>query len=158
MAPGSFLHLIWDHQVLVAAAFAAMSAYPVWRFGARPERTSLTILLAAIAATFLTRSLIGRITQDQVQELDAVIGAIACGLLILIAVRANRIYPMVMAAGQTIAGLAHLLKAFDLIQGRIGYLVPVVGGAYIALAALWVGTLVHARRVKREGPYPDWIG
>lgn len=154
-----WLHLLWAHQSPEIMALVMLSAPLVWHFGRQPERMATMAILLLFAQNLLTPLLAASYAPDTDFTIDDPSADVVClALLTLVAVKANRFYPLVMAAGELIAVMAHALHAAHLIDNHPAYLLINVSGSYISIVALWVGTFQHWRRQRRSGPYPDWCG
>lgn len=77
-------------------------------------------------------------------------------LLLIIAFRANRYWPMGVAAMQVLQVVGHLLKLADPHMLPLLYWISAVVWAYPMLLLLLLGTLRHYNREKRLGPEPSW--
>ena len=77
-------------------------------------------------------------------------------LLLAIAFRANRYWPIGMAAMQVLQVVGHLLKLADPHMLPLLYWISSVVWAYPMLILLGLGTVRHRNRVKRLGPEPSW--
>jgi hypothetical protein len=77
-------------------------------------------------------------------------------LLCLIAIRANRLWPIPAAAGQLVAVLVHMGKLFnpEMIPDSYAFLVTIWSWPMVALLAL--GTRAHRRRLAQGIIVPDW--
>ena len=86
--------------------------------------------------------------------------AIADGLLLvsltLIALRANRLWPIVLAGLQLSASFVHLTKALYPDLPASGYAVFLQMWAWPMLAVTAWGTRQHQRRIRCFGSEPDW--
>ncbi len=77
-------------------------------------------------------------------------------LFLLIALRANRLYPLVIAAAQIITVVAHLLRLGVIDMHPRTYAVLIIAPDIVQIAALMAGTAWHAHRLGRIGTYPSW--
>jgi hypothetical protein len=84
------------------------------------------------------------------------IDLILLALMTAVALRANRVYPLLIAAAQLIAVMAHVVRMVsgDLVPRTYASLV--IAPAHFQILVLLVGTLIHIRREDRFGPYPSW--
>jgi hypothetical protein len=76
--------------------------------------------------------------------------------LFWLALRANRQWPMPMAAMQALQVLGHLMKLAQPTILPLLYWLDRVAWAYPMLVLLALGTLRHANRVRRLGAEPPW--
>ncbi len=133
---------------------ALVSGYALWRGGA-PERWAGVLLALAAAATYLSY------TPDAVRFRSVEAGVLVvdltltCGLWLL-ALRSNRIWPMLITALQFASTLVHISKAIDLGMSPWAYHFLLKLGGYPILLALAVGTARHDARLRRHGVDRSW--
>ena len=129
--------------------------YALWR-GGQPERFVALSFLAA----FLTGLLLNRLGYrwHDLQLGSFGVDAMLLLLLLVIAFRANRFWPIGMAAMQLLQVTGHLLKLADPRMLPLLYWISSVMWAYPMLLLLWLGTIRHHNRVKRYGPERSWSG
>jgi hypothetical protein len=77
-------------------------------------------------------------------------------LLLAIAFRANRYWPIGVGAMQMLQVVGHLLKLADPGMLPMLYWLSSVVWAYPMLLLLLLGTVRHRNREKRLGPEPSW--
>lgn len=138
--------------VLVLGILLALA----FRRGGQPERIVASLLSLAFAVELARNTLTGA---PAFRTLDlfmmAVDSAVLLGM-IGVAVQANRLWPMVVAALQLVILTAHISLLLQL-KGIVGaYWGMSVLPIYPQFACLLGGILAHMRRRKRYGPYPDW--
>ncbi|MDB5680426.1 MAG: hypothetical protein JWO16_231, partial [Sphingomonas bacterium] len=75
---------------------------------------------------------------------------------VAIALRANRYWPIGIAAMQVLQVVGHLLKLADPHMLPLLYWLSSVVWAYPMLILLALGTVRHRNREKRLGPEPSW--
>jgi hypothetical protein len=139
-------------QRLVLVLLAALA----WWRGAGPEKASATVLLI-----FLTDPLdhwlnVQGIDYNVVALRDFVIDCVVAGLLTAIALRANRIYTLWMAAWQLLAVLSHLGRFESSSSAALAYAILMYTPSYLLLITLGLGLAAHMRRVKKQGDYRSW--
>lgn len=126
------------------------------RNGGAPER--YTAFAIAIAFTF-NALVIAIQGPSDFQTFEPLRCAIEVGMFVactLIAVYANRFWPICIAALQLIILTAHLARLID-IQGLAGvYWGITTIPSYLQLMVLVIGIRSHAQRKTRLGPYRDW--
>lgn len=84
------------------------------------------------------------------------IDMVAAVALIVIAVRANRIYTLWLAGLQIIAVFAHLARGLSEAISTIAYVVMFSGPSYFQIIILGSGIWLHYRREQRHGNYRSW--
>lgn len=128
----------------------------LWR-GAAPEKI--------ISAAFVGMWVIDRLYHlfvtsgsrfGQVDPVHLGIDAIATIVLLLVALKANRLYPLWLTALQLAATLSHLFRAASpSLQGG-AYSIFIVAPSYLQIPSFAIALLLHIRRVQKHGPYPSW--
>ncbi len=132
----------------------AASAYATWRGGA-PERAVAALLLVAAIVSSLIPVIPGR--TFFVIDVDVIaIDLVLLSVLVLIAVRADRFWPLWLAALQLVAIGVHGVRAYDPHILPIVYARIVGEIAYPMLALLVIGTVRHHSRALRLGGERDW--
>ncbi|MDB5679748.1 hypothetical protein [Sphingomonas bacterium] len=137
---------------LFAFLWLGSCAYALWR-GGQPERFVAVIFLASSPLS------IAAYTPNPwrgVQWGILTVDVVMLVLMLAIAFRANRYWPMGIAAMQMLQVLGHLIKLTDPTMLHVVYWVSAVVWAYPMLLLLLLGTVRHHNRVKRLGPEPSW--
>ena len=131
----------------------------IWaaRKGGGPERACGWSFLAMAVADRSYHFLVS--ARVELETVDSWHFALDLGLLaalVPIALRANRLYPLGLAACQIIAVNAHIARdAFTQIT-PIAYYVMYVVPSYAQLVILACGIWAHVQREEKYGPYRDW--
>lgn len=129
-----------------------------WK-GAGPERAVAGVMIGILVSDRTYHLMFGNFTNlVSIDYGHALIDLVAMIALVGIAMRANRMYTLWIAALQLIAFNAHLAR--ELAQGMspIAYLILYIGPSYFQLLAQGLGLSAHRRRLARYGPYRSWIG
>ena len=138
--------------VLFIALWLGVCAYALWR-GGQPERfVAIIFLIAAPLSSAVYSANLWHGMQIGIFAVDVVM----LGLLLIIALRANRYWPIGMAAMQVLQVVGQLLKLADRDMPVIIYWIGAAVWAYPMLILLLLGALRHRNRVKRLGPEPSW--
>jgi hypothetical protein len=133
--------------VLLAAA---------WRWGGAPERwLASSFVLIMVAPVYVLRALVAEVNHP-VLGAWLMLDLAAGGVFILIALYANRNYPLWVAGFQLVALGAHLVGQVDLAITQLAMAILVIGPSYGQLLVLIAGFVRHLRRERRFGPYRDW--
>lgn len=147
-----------DQSSTIPGATALAALLLAWRFGRAPERFLASLLLAIIASDLLLAMPDpGRVAYDSFRIEIAVRDAFVLAGVGAIALRANRLYPLVMAGAALVAVLAHLMRWLELYQGHFSYLVLTTAPDFVIFAAFLVGLVLHIRRERLSGPSPEWL-
>ncbi len=143
---------VWFFRALlcVSALFAA-------RKGDEPEWTVAIILLAALAFDCANHLLFGDPTWFEVNPGHFVIDLWMLLTLTWVALKANRGWPLWVSATQLIVMLAHFAKLIEVDEARLSYWVMMQMPAVLQVIILIIGTLAHAARRQRVGPYAAWL-
>lgn len=86
----------------------------------------------------------------------AIIDVTATLLLVAIALQANRMYTLWVAAFQLVATTAHLAREIAVMMKPIAYAILAISPSYFQLALLLAGLVYHVRRKRDWGEYRDW--
>lgn len=140
--------------VWIFLALLCVSCLLALWLGGAPERLVAGIfVLAWLASKAVPRS--WRIFA-QFETMTLAIDILLLVALLLIALKANRRWPMAMTSLQAIIVLAHLAKLVDPQLIRPAYAIMTWSWPFLQLLLLIIGTLLHARRVARTGAVASW--
>ncbi|MCJ2182043.1 hypothetical protein MTR62_04900 [Novosphingobium sp. 1949] len=147
------LDLKSDLEVL---SFALLFVFAMLRGGA-PER----LLSGLMVAMFLVHRLYHLAAHGSVMFGAVNMGHFAIDLVMLadfgvIALYANRVYPLWMAAAQLIAVIAHVYLLVPAIAVRYAYDVMTITPSYMQVVFLALGLGSYVRRHGRSGSVRDW--
>lgn len=141
-------------MIIFNALLLGSCSYALLRGGA-PERIVGGSLLTACAATLLSYSELST-RFDHVEMAVFTVDAILLCVLVAVALRADRLWPLFVAGLHISTVGAHLIKFFDLNMIRVTYAVMIAGWSYPMLALLAIGTWRHRRRLKIHGHDHPW--
>lgn len=127
-----------------------------FRRGSMPEKAGGVIVAFNLSVDLLVRELVGSWDFGAFSSTRLLIDLVEFGLLLVLALSANRVWPIFSAAAQLLAVGGSLAVwgspgGIDLAYWAVTQ-VPLFG----QLAALACGTCFHLRRQARIGPYRDW--
>ncbi len=125
------------------------------RRGGAPERMTAVACLVATAATVagtLPRENDFAAVEPEVLLVDLALLAV----LLAIAFKANRFWPIFAAASHSIAVAVHLAKAANPSLVAPVYAFASSGTSLLVLLLLWIGTIRHRRRLRIYGSDPSW--
>lgn len=127
-----------------------------WK-GGGPERAVAGVMVGILVCDRIYHLIFGNFsTVVSIDYGHALIDLVAMVALVLIALRANRMYTLWIAALQLIAFNAHLARELAEGMSPIAYLILYIGPSYFQLLAQAGGLWAHRRRVARYGPYKSW--
>jgi hypothetical protein len=143
------INMIFYHALLVACW-----AYALRRGGA-PEKIGATILAIG---SFLTVAVISeRTVRHRSVEVDVLVVDILClAAFLVLALRADRFWPLWVAALQMIGTAGHAVKFVDPEIVRRAYALMLVIWAYPMIMLLVAGTWRHQLRLARLGTDKSW--
>ena len=128
--------------------------YAILRGGA-PERITGWLLIAATVLTPLAaRGLATRYVQAELGIFIVDVALLTA--LTIVALKADRLWPMILAAMQLDTTAVHILKLVDADMIRITYALMIAAWSYPMLFILAVGTMRHRRRLARFGEDRAW--
>lgn len=137
--------------ILLALALAC------WRWGAGPEKACAIVLLLMKLLDLPYHWISGRgVNFLTVDVGHAAIDVSASVALVLIALRANRLYPLCMAGFQLISLISHLTRAAMEQTAPLAYSILMIAPSYLLIGTLALGLFLHRRRLMRYGPYRSW--
>ena len=148
---------LWAIRPDAQYAYGALLLLAVlWR-GDAPERILGATLAGMLGVDQLHHALVG----GSILWRNANLGHIAIdcavfAVVVPVALRANRVYPLWIGAAQLIALLAHIYRLSLTDINRFAYDVMAVIPSYIQLTAMTLGLGFHMSRRKRLGSYPSW--
>ncbi len=137
-----------------AALLVVTSGYALWRGGA-PERVVATGLVLAYVATVLSWSPLPSRFYGMELNVFAVDVALFA-LLIIVAMRADRGWPFLVAALQLDAVGAHFVKLVAPDTIRVAYALLIAIWSWPVQMLLAVGTWRHVRRMTVDGYDRSW--
>jgi len=125
--------------------------------GAEPEFGIATGLLAMIILDIIYHAVFG--VALNLAEADighVIIDTLVAIAFVAIAITANRIYPLWIAALQLVALSAHLVREVANQISPIAYAILYILPSYFQIVALSLGLYLHIRRRKKLGNYRAW--
>lgn len=141
-----------QHIAIVLLAMA------IWRWGGAPERWVIGVVVGVLLLPFYVFKLQGY--QDIYFGPVAVIGVgtdlVAAAAFVLIAVNANRNYPLWVAGFQLVAVGAHAVNALVESFSPLAFLILTIGPSYCQLLLIFAGFIRHVMRERRFGQYRAW--
>ncbi len=155
---GELLDLFNTYRVVVQHTAALLLAAAIWRWGGSPERWLIGIFVStAVLPVYPLLWLHVVLSNEEVLlQVWFVIDMIAAGLFILVALNANRNYPLWIAGFQLVALVAFVVQALVDAVSPLAAAILIIGPSYGILLVLAAGFLRHHRREQRSGPYREW--
>jgi nicotinamide riboside transporter PnuC len=141
-------------SLLYLVALVACCGYAFLR-GGGPERFGAAIISIGSVLTYLAMS--NAATNYRSVEFDAFVIDVLCLLaFVVLALRANRYWPLWVAALQIIGLGGHFVKLAEPGTLRQAYGFALVFWSYPMLLLIALGTFNHQRRLRRFGSDPSW--
>jgi hypothetical protein len=144
-----------DLRQIIFFAVQAVTCLYAFRRGALPERSVAGMMAVAALAT-VASPVRPHISYYTVELPVLTIDLVFLGCLCILAARADRFWPMWVAALQLLAITVHGVRLYDTQLLPSVYSAAVGLMAYPMMALLVVGTRRHVKRVAARGPEPDW--
>jgi len=148
--PGGLPMNILVYGLLLAGCWG----YALWRGGA-PERIGATILGIGSVLTAMAASNVA-ISFKSVETGILVVDLAASVAFLALALRADRFWPLWVAAFQILGTAGHGVKYVDPEVLRRTYAFIIVFWSYLMIALLVIGTWRHQQRVARLGSDHSW--
>jgi hypothetical protein len=139
---------------LTVTTFLALFGFAK-RFGKGPEQQVAGILLANFLLLLFYVGFFGRVDFEKVNRVLAILDLASLVGFLWVALRANRMWPLVIAALQVVVMIAHLSVLIQL-GARTAYWGMMAVSQYLQLLVMASGLIMHHRREKRIGPYRSW--
>ena len=129
--------------------------FAFWR-GSKPEMLGALIVALDVAIDLVLRQWLGPWDFSAFSSSRFAIDLVEFGLLLSLALSANRVWPIFSAAAQLVA-VAGSLAVWGSKGGmQVAYWAVTQSPLLGQLAALAIGTLFHLRRQAVVGSYRDW--
>lgn len=148
---------LWAARPYAQYAYGALLLLAALSRGAAPERILAATLAGMLGVDQLHHALLGgSILWREANLGHIVIDCAVFAVVMPVALRANRVYPLWIGAAQMIALLAHAYRLSLTEINRFAYDVMAVIPSYIQLSAMTLGLAFHMWRRKKLGSYPSW--
>jgi len=133
-------------------------ALAIWRWGGAPERSLMAIFIAAMVLPVRVFEWLGLgdLAFGPLALAYVAIDLVAGAAFVMVALNANRNYPMWIAGFQLVAISAHAVRGLVDTVSPLAYLILSIGPSYCQLLLIFVGFIRHVLRENRFGPYREW--
>ena len=148
---------IWLHKSLIQwLLLSVFVLLAVWR-GGGPERQFALVFIGMFCFDRLYHLLFGRGQFLLRADLGHIlIDTIALAAFVLIALRANRFYPLWLASFQLMTIVSHIVRAVSPAVEHGAYAILVYAPSYLEVLVFGLGVMLHIRRRAKYGPYRSW--
>lgn len=153
------LDFIANHRADLQYIASLLMGLAMLRWGGGPERAIAVMFTGVLMLPLIAFRLAmtsGTMMLGDLAPIYIALDAIALAGFVLIALNANRNYPLWIAGFQMVAVGAHLVKGLVDVVSPLAYVLLAVGPSYFQLVLMLAGLLRHRRRLRRYGPYRDW--
>jgi len=134
----------------------AVTIFWVARYGAAPERVVLQIWLVVTILDVVYHASVGQAKYNGIDLIHLVLDVGAMAGFLWVALRANRVWPLWVAALQIQPLAVHLAMMLRLPGHGMAYWMMITAPANLEFLTLLIGTLAHVHRKRLIGPYRDW--
>ena len=141
--------------ILVLGLSAGVIGFAIWR-GSKPEMVGGVIVALNICIDLVVREWVGQWDFSTFSSSRFGVDLLEFGLLLSLALSANRVWPIFSAAAQLVAVAGSLAVLASKGGMQIAYWAVTQLPLFGQLAALALGTFFHLRRQAVVGPYRDW--
>lgn len=154
--------LVWQLWELKNEAqfilYGLLFLYCLVRKAAAPERILSGVLFAMLAVDKVHHFLLGdgSVYWRQVDVGHMVIDAMVLPCVYVVALRANRVYPLWIAGAQMIAMTGHVYRLALTDIHVFAYRIMAIMPSYIQLVTIVLGVAFHMSRHRKRGSYPSW--
>ncbi len=130
----------------------------MWRLGGAPERAMALAFGALIIVPVVTARVAGLDGGLLVHAvwLYVLFDSAAAAAFLMIALAANRNYPMWVAGFQLVAMSAHVVRGMVDTVSTLAYVILAVGPSYCQLFLMFAGLSRHVWRQRTYGEYRNW--
>jgi len=125
------------------------------RKGGGPERVMVGIALIILLWDRLL-VLLGAVTYQSVDVGYLAQDLFGAAATLVLALFANRFWPLLAAVLHTLPLLAHFARAVDIAVNPVVYLTMQVAASWLIPPLLIAATWRHQQRLRRTGSYPSW--
>lgn len=152
------LDLFNTYRADVQHIASALLALAIWRWGAGPERWLIGLFIGTMVLPAYLFQVLGSDvpTEGPYAWLYLCFDLIAVAGFTIIALNANRNYPLWIAGFQLVAIGTYAVKAMVDGISVLAMVLLIVGPAYCQLLLILAGFVRHVRRERRFGSYRDW--
>lgn len=152
------LSLVLEYRAEAQSIAAWMICLAALVWGGGPEKAiALTWLVLFKGLDTVYRAIWGaQFSHNNLEILSAINDFMALVAFVVIALNANRLYALWIAAFQVLAMLAHVVRELVDQVSAIAYTILAFAPGYFQLGLMAGGLILHARRKRLHGAYRDW--
>jgi hypothetical protein len=143
-------------EIGITLLLFAASAVFAFRRGGPPEQLAATIIVSWLLASVLYQAAAGPASFVTVDPARFALDTAELVAISVLALRANRMWPLWAAAAQVICVSGHVAALIEPDGMRRAYWVMTQVPPFIQVIALVLGAHAHALRSRRLGRYRSW--
>lgn len=146
------------YRVSLQHVTAFLLAGAIWRWGGGPERWLIGVFLATMVFPMYVVYWFGLGAAETGPYAPVLffIDIVAASLFVVIALNANRNYPLWIAGFQLVAIIAHLVQTMVDNVSQLAFAILVIGPSHCELLVLIGGFVRHVLRERSYGHYREW--
>ncbi|WP_305095671.1 hypothetical protein [Croceibacterium aestuarii] len=145
-----------NSQFVFILALVILASAVAYRRGGPPERFAALVIVAWVGSDAVYHLLFGFGTFARVDPVHVVFDVSELAAVVWLALRANRVWPIVAAAAQVMCVSGHIAVLVEPDGARRAYWAMTSLPQYIQLAALVAGAAAHQKRLRLIGRYRSW--
>jgi peptidoglycan biosynthesis protein MviN/MurJ (putative lipid II flippase) len=132
-----------------------LTAFYAFRRGEKPERITAFTMVSMIFADLALHIIISN-TDALINMSHLILDSLLWFILMGLALKANRLWTLLVAALQTVTLCSHVVRIFGIDINPQAYGIMQVAAAYPMLLILAIGTWRHQQRRIQAGGDPSW--
>lgn len=143
--------------LIINLVFVGALSVATLRWGAGPERICVATLFVMTYGDAAYHAILGQgPVYGSVDIGHFLIDIGVAAVFIGVALRANRVYPLWLAAFQLVSVISHFAREVTETFPKLAYGLMTYVPYYVVLLIMAGGLWQHARRTSRHGPYRSW--
>lgn len=152
--------LLFHYRGELQLVFGTALCIAMLRWGGGPERGIAVIWLFGVNGLDLLYHAISEATFQfaEVDTAHAIMDAIWTVAFVVVAIYANRLYPLCIAAFQLLAATSHVARELAEAITPIAYAVMAFAPSWGILTTMISGFYLHIKRQRKFGAYRSWRG
>lgn len=139
---------------LYATLWFIASGYAILR-GGEPERAGAACLLWLSAGIFIFRPFVA-LDLFALDKGAVIVDATALAALLVLALKANRTWPIWACSAQVVAVTAHLIRYLDLHEAPMAYALMFRAPSYLQCVVLIIGTRMYQLALQKGDSCSSW--
>ncbi|MGE3690541.1 MAG: hypothetical protein AB7F98_04090, partial [Novosphingobium sp.] len=148
----------WQIRVpIYYSVFIPLQLLALWR-GASPERCVVGVNVGMVVVDRLYHLAIGGPVHFAIFDIGHfLIDLAAFAALSAVALKANRFYPICLAAIQLLAVTSHIVRAINPAVGGLVYAILILAPSYLLTAVFGAGMAWHLLHRRQRAGTPSWL-